>query len=33
MTNKATLYYKDINSESMSCLIALEAADVEVEFV
>lgn len=33
MSEKITLYYKDINSESLTCLIALEQADFEVDFI
>lgn len=33
MTEKVTLYYKDINSESIACLVALEAAKFDVDFV
>jgi glutathione S-transferase len=33
MTEKITLYYKDANYEALSCLIALEAAGYEVDFV
>lgn len=33
MTDKITLYYKDNNYESLACLIALEAAGFEVDFV
>ncbi len=33
MTEKIALYYKDINYEALSCLIALEAAGYEVDFV
>lgn len=33
MSEKITLYYKDINSESLACLIALEKSNFEVDFV
>ena len=33
MTDKITLYYKDNNYEALACLIALEAAGYEVDFV
>jgi glutathione S-transferase len=33
MTEKITLYYKDVNYEALSCLIALEASGYEVDFV
>ena len=33
MSEKITLYYKDVNSEALACLIALESANFEVDFV
>jgi hypothetical protein len=33
MSEKVTLYYKDRNYDSLACLIALETAGYEVDFV
>lgn len=33
MSEKISLYYKDANYESLACLIALETAGFEVEFI
>lgn len=33
MSDKVSLYYKDANYETMACLIALETAGFEVDFV
>lgn len=32
MSDKCVLYYKECNSESMACLIALENAGMDVDF-